>query len=244
MKRLAFIPLLAGALAACGMFLQGDDATRFHRVLLITVALLASISAFMTARRFSRGDRLLTTWILFGAGYGIAAFRYASRLARMYEPSLVLPDVANNTLAIIQNLCIAIALLLFVLVWRATGLAMPGSRASQAGWIIAGILVAIVVGGYPLLQGIQTAKTNPVLIISTIGDMIGIALIVPLMMPALAMRGGLLMHTWVYLAMMEVAWLGYDISAAAGTTSVLEIFRAMAIAFGFVATVAQRRALR
>lgn len=252
MKRLAFIPLVAAVIAALGMFLEGDTATRFHRIILITVALLASLSAFVTANRFSRGDRLLTTWILFGAGYAIAAFRYITRLIGMSIPAVTLPDLANNILVIVQNALIVIALLLFVLVWRATGLAMPGSRASQTGWILAGIVIAIVVGGYPLVQGIQNAKANPVLIISTLGDMIGIALIVPLTMPALALRGGLLMHTWVYLAAMEVSWLLYDIwwalqptlDLGARGSSILEAFRAMAIMFGFIATVAQRRALR
>jgi SulP family sulfate permease len=71
-----------------------------------------------------------------------------------------------------------------------------------------------------------------------------------LAMPALAMRGGLLMHTWVYLAACEGTWLLYDIWWAFQRTSpgrtgsaVLEAIRIVAIGFAFAASVAQRRAL-
>lgn len=252
MKRLAFIPLVLGVIASFGIFLDERTSTNYHRVVLIAVALLTGISAFITAGRFSKGDRLLASWVFLGSAYSIASVRYVVRLIGTFVPGVALPDMAANVMVIAQNVCIVLSLLLFVRAWRATGLAAPGSRAAQIGWIAAGIAIAIVVGGYPLAQGIANAKANPILIISTLGDMVGIALIVPLTIPALAMRGGLLMHTWVYLAMMEVAWLLYDIWWALqeplnlGRTgsSTLEAIRIVAIAFGLIATIAQRRALR
>jgi hypothetical protein len=96
-----------------------------------------------------------------------------------------------------------------------------------------------------------SAEPNFVLLISTAGDIIGFGLIVPLALSALAMRGGLLMHTWVYLAASEVSWLLYDVwwsvqppVATNVATAVLEAFRVLAVLFAFIATVAQRRAMR
>jgi hypothetical protein len=101
------------------------------------------------------------------------------------------------------------------------------------------------VGGYPLMSGLETVKANPIMLVSTIGDIIGLSLIVLLALPALAMRGGLLMHTWVYLATSEVAWLLYDLWGAVQpkSTAVLEAFRLAAVLFAFIATKAQRRAM-
>lgn len=252
MKRLAFIPLVLGVIASLGMFLDGQASTNYHRIVLIAVALVTGISAFVTAGQFSKGDRLLASWIFLGSAYSIASIRYIARLISLSVAGVELPAMVSSAMVIAQNVCIVLSLLLFVRAWRATGLAAPGSRAAQAGWIAAGVAIAVIVGGYPLVQGIANAEANPILIISTLGDMVGIALIVPLTIPALAMRGGLLMHTWVYLAMMEVSWLLYDIwwalqeplnlGRAGGST--LEGIRIMAIAFAFIATVAQRRALR
>ncbi len=80
-----------------------------------------------------------------------------------------------------------------------------------------------------------------------------IALIVPLMMPALALRGGLLMPTWASLAASEFAWLLYDIWLALKPAMLVpprietmfeEIFRIVAILFACSAAIAQRRAAR
>lgn len=71
------------------------------------------------------------------------------------------------------------------------------------------------------------------------------------MLSALAMRGGMLMHTWLALALSELAWLGYDVWTAAAPSvamaataerGVTEIFRLLAVAFALAATIAQRRA--
>jgi uncharacterized membrane protein len=206
----------------------------------------------MTASRFSRGDRLLASWALIGIGYLLAAVRHGVRLVSFFEPSVVLPSSMNNALAIAQNIAIAIALLLFVLAWRATGLTAPVSRQAQVLSVMVGIAIAALVGGYPLVKALATTDTNPILLVSTAGDIVGLALIVPLALSALAMRGGLLMYTWIYLAAGEIAWLFYDLwwamQPAMGiatnvSNAIVESMRIVAVLCAFVATVAQRRAM-
>lgn len=208
--------------------------------------LTTSFSAFLTSAKFSAGDRLLVCWLLVGAGYFLAGVRHGVRLYAYLDPSIALPSPVNNTLAILQNVFIAVALLLFVLAWRATGLTAPLSTMSQTLSIVAGIAIAVLVGGYPLVKALTTANADPILLVSTLGDIVGLSLIVPLALPALAMRGGLLMHTWIYLAASEVAWLLYDLwwAIQPQSTQVLEAFRLAAVLFAFIATKAQRRALR
>lgn len=207
---------------------------------------MTSFSAFLTSAKFSAGDRLLLSWLFIGAGYFLSAIRHGTRLYAHLDPSVVLPPVVANTLVILQNVFIALALLLFVLAWRATGLTAPVSRGAQTLSIVAGIAVAVLVGGYPLVKALTTANADPVLLISTLGDIVGLSLIVPLALPALAMRGGLLMHTWVFLAASEVAWLLYDLwwSLRPQDGQVMEAFRLAAILFAFIASKAQRRAMR
>jgi hypothetical protein len=252
MKRLAYTPFLFALLSLAGLLYTPELATVWMRTILVVVCLLTGISAFMTTARFSPGDRLFVCWLMIGAAYMVSGVRHGVRLlGTTVMPGLALPDLAGNAMIIAQNALIALSLLLFVLAWRATGLTTPGSRATQIGSILAGIAVAVVVGGYPLLKGLQSSATNPALVISTIGDMIGIALIVPLALPALAMRGGLLMHTWMYLAASEVAWLLYDIwwalqpmiGEGRSGPALLEAIRVAAIVFALAASVAQRRGL-
>lgn len=226
-------------------------APRFHRLLLVIALVATAISAFATTSKFSRGDRLLKSWLFIGIGYALSAIRHGTRLIGYFEPSVVLPPTLSNVLVIAQNVAIALALLLFVLAWRATGLTASVSRRTQLTSTILGIAVAVIVGGYPLVKALTSAEPNPVLLISTAGDIVGLSLIVPLALSALAMRGGLLMHTWIYLAASEVAWLLYDVwwaleppVASNVSTAILEAMRMLAVLFAFIATVAQRRALR
>jgi hypothetical protein len=244
-KRLIIIPFLCAAVAAIGMAL--GDPSRFYRGILIAAAFITAVSAFVTTSKFIPSDKLYASWLFVGIGYTLSTIRYSLRLAAMIRGGGdLLPRTALDIMLVLQNLAIAIALLMFVLAWRSTGL-------TRGGWgpILIGVVIALVVGGYPLMQGFQTRSADTVLLISTLGDVIGIALIVPLAQSAMALRGGLLMHTWLYLALCEFCWMLYDIwlavrdhlgvSARAGT-GVEQMIRVAAIMFAFIATVAQRRA--
>jgi hypothetical protein len=242
-----FIPLGCAAIAAIGMALT--DASRFYRELLIAMAFLTAVSAFITTSKFAFGDKLYASWLFVGIGYTLSTLRYSLRLAAIIRGGGdLLPRTALDAMLVLQNLAIAIALLMFVLAWRSTGLSSGG-----AGPVMVGILVALVVGGYPLAQGFQTRGADTVLLISTLGDVIGIALIVPLTQSALALRGGLLMYTWLYLALCEFCWMLYDIwlavrdhlglgAATRPGVGIEQMIRVAAITFAFIATVAQRRA--
>lgn len=247
MKRLLLYPVI-GALATliAGYVLDAETGAKFHRFLLVLVLIITSFSAFLTSAKFSAGDRLLLSWLFVGAGYFLSAIRHGTRLYAYLDPSVVLPSPVANTLVILQNVFIALALLLFVLAWRATGLTAPLSPSARVLSIAGGIVVGVLAGGYPLMKALTTANADPVLLVSTLGDIVGLSLIVPLALPALAMRGGLLMHTWVYLAASEVAWLLYDLwwAVRPEMTPVLEAFRLAAILLAFIATKAQRRAMR
>jgi hypothetical protein len=252
MNRLAVIPFVFGIITALGMFLDPNSGVMYHRIVLIAAALLTAGSAFLTMTRFTREDRLYACWLLVGAGYSLAGIRYVLRVITLASGAAFNQSMLNAML-ILQNLAIAIALWLFVRAWRTTGLAAPGSRSAQVLSIAAGVAVALFVGGFPLARGIATANADLVLLVSTLGDMVGIALIVPLTMSALALRGGLLMHTWVYLAASEAAWLVYDIWYSVRASLSLQLtvgrgieegIRIVAVLFAFAATVAQRRAIR
>src|SRR6185436_9725837 len=96
---------------------------------------------------------LYASWLLLASGYAVAAVRYGMRIQLLVTGHGVTSRTVLDTMLVVQNLCIAICLFLFMRSWKATGLATPGSRASQITWTIMGIVVAIAVGGYPLVQG-------------------------------------------------------------------------------------------
>jgi len=250
LKRLLLLPILCAVVAAAGMLLSDAAAPRFYQVLLILAALATAISAFATTSRFAAGDNLYVSWLFVGIGYSLSTIRYSIRLIALLTGSTLLPSIVLNTMLVLQNLAIVIALLMFVRAWSASGLTAMVTPGARIAWIVIGIAVALVVGGYPLIEGFQTRGASAVLLISTLGDVIGIALIVPLALSAFALRGGLLMTVWLSLALSEFFWMLYDIWVAvrahvAGArvgTGIEQMIRIAAIVFAFTATVAQRRA--
>ena len=128
---------------------------------------------------------------------------------------------------------------------------MPVSRSKQISWTVAGILIGLIVGGYPLILGLRAPEMDWVLPLDAIPGIICIALIVPLVLPALAMRGGTLMYVWAYIAASQFFYMAYDIwrgswpalgwSMSPGR-NVEEIIRALALMSYCCAAIAQRRA--
>lgn len=250
---LAVAPSIFLVLALAGMALSEEAGNLYYRGLVVAAAALAGVSGLVTTRRFAVGDKLFLGWMAFGVGYLLSSLRHGLRLWSSLTGAAMPPQLFLDGMMIVQNVLVALALLWFVLAWRSTGLAIPLDRAAEVRWIAAGIVVALAAGGYPLIRSLGTVGTNPAMLVSTAGDIVGLAVIVPLMLSALAMRGGSLMHTWLALAMSEVAWLGYDVWAAAAPEvemaasverGTLEVFRLLAISLAFAATLSQRRATR
>lgn len=253
MKRLLVVPFVCGLIALFGILLPDQQAQIYYRGVLVVVALLTAINSFITARKFDSSDRLYLSWFLLGAGYTVASVRYLLRIYLLLTGSGVTNPYVLNGLLILQNVLVPISLFLFVRAWQATGLAAPGSAGAHHISILLGVIVAVIVGGFPLIRGFATVQADLVGLVSTLGDMVSIALIVPLMMPALALRGGSLMHTWAYLTAGIITWLVYDIWYALRATMPLqpnvargieEAIRVVAIMFACIASIAQRRAIR
>jgi hypothetical protein len=251
MQSLLMIPFVCGGVVALGMLMSDATAAWFYRGAVVTAAFLTAASALVATTGFGKSERLFAAWSALGIGYALSAIRHSMYLWMQLQGGGVRSQALFDSMLIAQNILVALALWWFVRSWQTSGLAAPVSRRVQLAWVFLGIAVAIVVGGYPLVQGFATAKTDMGMVVSTAGDMVGIALIVPLAMPALAMRGGLLMHTWLYLAASELFWLLYDVWVSSRAmmgltpqtaTGLTHVLRMIAIMFAFVASVAHRRA--
>jgi hypothetical protein len=249
MKRWSFLPWLGGALLLVGPLASPPNALIFYRSMLLVAVLLATAASVGAARAFDRGDQLFTTWVVLASAYTLLTIRYVMRLLVTIHV-MELPVTFDRVLLIAHNIGVPLALWLFVRSWRATGLAGPVSRTAVFGSTLAGVAVALIIGAFPLLRGLQSMDLT--MLVSTLGDMVSIALIVPLLIPALGLRGGLLMYTWLYLALAQVAWVMYDIWAVARPRSgvstawglaIDQALRAVALLYVFSAAAAQRRAL-
>jgi hypothetical protein len=254
-RTLALLPLAFAILfAAVEAFGLGDAA--LPRALVIENEAgkgLGLAGAFVAVLAFERGDYLGRAW-----GYGAASmllllvndgFRASSFAASLTAHDLA---VAAGLISLLANASSVVSTFMLARAWNVAGLG--GDDAGRRRRMFVGaVLVSLLVTGWPLTQDAVAVwhghLETLVSISSDVGDTLCLALLAPVMLTALAMRGGVLLWPWGLLTACGVAWIGYDL--VVGAVEVLhleqarwliaiEALRALANVAYFSSGVAQR----
>jgi hypothetical protein len=254
-KRLAILPLLAGLVPA--LIMLGIEVARTRqialRVEIETVKILGLTGSIIAALSFDRGEHLRRAWLLNGSCYGFLLLRdllFSVWLVRdSGEPAQYLEAV----LVLIANAGAVTGVWMLSRTWKVAGIALPWSplRREIVRWM--GIVVGLLIAGPSLWFSLQAAMGGQVRSIvsavSSAGDIFSLALIVPVLLTTLALRGGLLSWPWGLMTASQFGWLFYDATGMMRhfvhfepTTATMwsEIFRAIACTYCFSAGIAQR----
>jgi len=254
-KRLAVFPLLAGLVPALIVLCLEVAHTRqiALRIEIETVKLLGLTGSIIAARSFGRGEHLRRAWMLNASCYGFLLLRdflYTVFLVRANGgPSQYLEAV----IVLVANAGAVTGIWMLSRTWKVAGIALPWSPLHReiVRWM--GIVVGLAIAGPSLwvsLDGALRGEVRSIVrVISSAGDIFSLALIVPVLLTTLALRGGLLSWPWGLMTASQFGWLLYD---ATGTISLFvhmqpltatmysEIFRAMACTYCLAAGIAQR----
>jgi hypothetical protein len=218
---------------------------------------LAASGLFLAASRYRRGEYMGVAWALCGLCYFLLMAKDLL-FGRVFHFA-GLPDASAATMrtvfVAIANISGATGAIMLARVWRVAGIALPGSRASQTGAFIVSFIVAVAIIGWGILHELQTAvhgeREAITVIASNLGDVVSFIVIAPLMLTAIAMRGGALAWPWALITASNVCWLLYDMSwmferqlGEATLRSVEEFWRAAACALAVATGMAQRWAIR
>jgi hypothetical protein len=255
-RTLAVLPLAWGA-----VFLLGDAwvaHTPGHAVFLRTQLELAKAMALAgslaAALAFERREYLRRAWLLIGGCMALLLLRDATLLP------LGLEAMGQQRLSVLRGLLVVVANLsqiagtwMLARAWKRAALALPVSRGAQ--WLLVAVVVAaaVAVTGPAVLQNVRHVEGGDLTAVagvaSAAGDAISLFLIAPLLLTALALRGGLFGWPFSLLTASYMSWLLYDALLvlgpglaleAAGVRSASELFRALGCLFGFSAGLAQR----
>ena len=253
----ALFPLAWGAAFLLGTaWLQGGEAYPvFVRVEMELAKALALGGAVAAALAFERGEYLRRAWLLIAGCMALLLLRDATLL-----PFLGLDAMGEQRLAALRGLLVVGANLsqiagtwMLARAWKRAALALPVSRLSQALLVAAVVAAALAVTGPGMVRNASRVGQGDVAALtglaSAMGDAVSLFLIAPLLLTALALRGGLFGWPYSLLTTSYVAWLLYDATIAvgpaagldaAGTRTASELFRALGCLFGFSAGLAQR----
>jgi hypothetical protein len=259
-KMLVAIPIIVAGLYLVAQALVPDGARAgFFVVEIALVKLLATIGCFAAASRYRRGEYMGVAWMLIGANYALL-FVKDLLFGRVVHLPGIDPDTAESVrvvFVVTANLAASIGSIMLARVWRVAGIALPGSRASQRAAGAVAILVAVGIVGWGLWKDLHSAaggeKEAIIAVASNLGDVVSFSVIAPLLLTAIAMRGGALAWPWALVTASNVAWLFYDMFwsfelqlglAQPTLRTIAELWRAVGCALALSAGLAQRWAIR
>ena len=236
---LAAIPIaafLAVLLAAGG---APDDARWPIIDTMIRVSKVAGLfGCLMGALSFRRSDHLFRGWALIAAMYGLLVLRdgvvHRSLLMPFYTPAARWLDAA---LVLPANLLAVLGAWTMGRAWYVGGIALPGSRTTRSIVQAAAIAMALAITMPALLYHaphLLDGTPAPLLGASTaLADALSLSMLAPVLLTALALRGGAIVWPWALLTCSMFGWLCYDVtfSLSANLTSGGEAFRALGEAF-------------
>lgn len=221
------------------------------RIPLDAVRLLAVVGCAAAALAFERGERLRLAWLLHAAGMLLLFGRDMTLAFGVTGPRLL------NALVLVANGCAVSGTWILARTWRFAGIALPGSAGQQRAITVGAVGLALAIAGGSLVVDLRTAiGGNPqgiVDFVSRASDVVELALVAPIVLTALAMRGGVLWWPWVLFTTSLACWIFYD---AAGTITAFfsvpaatihlprEVLRTLACAYLGAAGLAQRLVVR
>jgi hypothetical protein len=208
-SRVLVIPIVALGAFFLARNVAGSDAL-VNRITNAGAFFIAAAGCAAAAVGFDRGDYLRRAWLFQAASY--AALLVPAIFRHPGEPrSFVL---ARVILVFCSNVFGVIGTLVFARAHRVAGLELPWSPGARRLFIAAMAIAAIAAAGPPIVINLPAVAHGDLEawsgVLSAIGDVFVLALIAPLFMTALALRGGVLVWPWGLYTAATFCWLIYD----------------------------------
>lgn len=255
-RGLALYPVLyavAFALAAVWMDSVPNDPFVFGQKILVRV--LAVVGSVAAVSAFERGDHLRRAWMwLTGAATFVLLRDLLGRFVWTSSPDAPLQGYPYWTIAalgVVSNVLLLGGIFQLARSWKKADIPLPGGSSRGLVVGIVGAVLALAVAGPPavryasrLWDGDWTALIG---FVSSFVDILALCLLAPLLLTAVALRGGLFAWPWALITASILSWLFYDAASYITTPEGYpwsEIFRGLALNFQFAAGLAQRFAVR
>jgi hypothetical protein len=207
-KILLITPLVVGAFLVHRATHPPAMAVRVEYLIMMA---LAVIGPLLAASCFDRGDHLRRAWILFAVSY---AALFIQSFWRMLQPDHF--GWVRMILVVVSNVVSPIGAILFATAAGVAGLELPGSKLSRGAMRFGSFAIAIGMAAPSFYLGIKEWQwpDGIIPIVSAAGDLATFAMLAPILMTALALRGGLVAWVWTFLTAAELSWLVYDLLVA------------------------------
>jgi hypothetical protein len=257
-RGLAVLPLLWGVLFAAIALALGE--TRFDGVVRVEIEAakaLSLVGSLVATYAFSRGDYLRRGWGFTAACAALLLVRDVAHVPGLPAVMLGVPKAGWEAAVVFAANAISIpGVVILARTWTVAGLEPAESKLTRGTVMLVAAVIALAVAGPAMYGDVRAIGRGELEAISSlfgdVADGVSLVLIAPVLLTALALRGGVLWWPWALLTASLLFWLGYD--AGIGLRHVfgapsreaalaIEVLRGTALLFTFTAGLAQRRAV-
>lgn len=247
----------AAAFIVIAAILSGRESLApFVQGQLLLVRVLAIAGCLAAVSVFQRGDHLRRAWLSLALATVLVLIRDLLRLPPFDFPGSGL-DGAGLVIAglgVLSNVALLTGVWLLAQAWKVAAISLPGgSTGAVATTLVAAALALGVAGPSAWQHGLALVSGDSgalILTVSAVVDILSLCLLAPLLLTAVALRGGMFAWPWALVTASMLSWLFYDGAAALGPSLGLgdfpltDVFRGLAQNFLFAAGLAQRLAVQ
>lgn len=256
-RGLALFPLVYAAVFAAVAWLLLDAAALGSFIIgqRLILRVLAIVGCVAAATVFERGEHLRRAWWLLGFAAILIFLRDLSNLPpiELGESAPELGPLVIQALGVGSNLASLAGLALLAFTWKKASVVLPGGRYRVVLVVLvtlAAVLLALLLAGRPAVEQAERLADGDegalILLVSAVVDILSLCLLAPLLLTAMALKGGTIGWPWALLSASILSWLLYDwavFHAPTGEFPLTEVFRDMAVGYLFAAGMAQRFAV-
>jgi len=240
---------LAAFWLALGLVPVAEHAS-LYRVEIELAKLAALVGCTAAALRFQRGDYLRIGWLLQAQCYLMILVNdvfFRAGMGLFGDASWA--PLAGSLVVAVGNAGQLVGTVWIARVWRVAGFDLAGSPLQRRAVFVAAVAIALVAAGWLVVTSARAfahGETAALVdLFSSVADIISFALIAPLVLTAIAFRGGSLGWTWALFTASLFGWLLFDAALSFGMAkTIAESTRLLACMFGLSAGLAQRMAVR
>ncbi len=231
-----------------------DINSGFHYINLNLTNLMFLAGCLLAALKFKPGDYLRKAWLwLVACAFFINFYNVIPVIAWMGADQVQI-GLFQGICNAFGNTSAVVGIVMLSRAWRIAELELPGPEWAQLFVQLIAVALALILAGPAAVYSLGRVLDGDYFAIewlsSALGDIICLGLIAPLLLTALALRGGVLSWPWIFQTLSLMGWLFVDAIMTVlpqfyGTepgqmNTLSEVFRIWANLFGFLAGLAQR----
>lgn len=197
---------------------SGSSPTHLYVAAGILARAAAAAGCAVAAAQFDAGDHMRRAWTAMGLTYVILLLNAVFFSSAIHLAGHVLSPTAERIVSGLlvgtANVSTIVGELMVARTWSAAGMDFQVSRAVKVGAVVGSLALALVIAGSSAWANVHLVAgghlENLTDLFSALGDIVSLAVLAPILLTAVSLRGGSLAWPWGMIVLGTFGWVLFD----------------------------------